>query len=149
MQKNQILTDNIKISKIYLSDFDDIFLIEKDLNMELTSHKFFKNFIKSKNIRNYKLTFHSIVVGFIFYQFNFEICDIISICIKKNFQKLGLGTKLINFVKTNNFKNIYVEVSVENKGAIEFYKKIGFFFVGRRKKYYKKNGDALLMKLSL
>lgn len=147
MQKNQILIKNIKIFRACLADFNYISAIEKELNIGSTSYEFFKNSIKSKNIKNFKLMSNSILIGYLFYQHDSKNCDIISIGVKQKFQKIGLGKKLINFVKLKNFHNIYVEVSKKNTNAINFYTSLNFFPIGIRKKYYKNNNDALIMRL--
>jgi len=147
MQKNQIQIENIKILKSLLSDFKQISTIERELNFNPTPYDFFKNSIKSKNIKNFKLTTSSFLVGYLCYQHDAKDCDIISIGVSKSFQKLGLGKKFINFIKKNNFYNIYVEVSNKNINAINFYENMGFSFAGVRKKYYKTKDDALLMRL--
>ena len=147
MQKNQIPIKNIKIFESCLADYNEISALEKELNISSTSYEFFKSSIKSKNIKNFKLTLTSNLIGYLCYQYASKNCDIISIGIKQKFQKLGLGKKLINFVKLNNFHNIYVEVSNKNINAINFYKSLNFFCTGIRKKYYKNKDDALIMRL--
>ncbi len=113
MQKNQIPIKNIKIFKSCLADYNDISAIEKELNIGPTSYEFFKNSIKSKNIKNFKLTFTSNLIGFLCYQHDSKNCDIISIGIKQKFQKLGLGKKLINFVKKKTFMTFMLRYPVK------------------------------------
>ena len=43
------------------------------------------------------------------------------------------------------FKNIYLEVNVENTQAIKLYEKFGFKNLGIRKKYYNNTTDAYIM----
>ena len=75
-------------------------------------------------------------------------CDIISIGVTKKFQKMNYGKKLVEYLKNLNFRNIYVEVSANNKNAIIFYQKLNFLKIGLRKNYYKKQrSDAILFKL--
>ena len=149
MQRNQIQIKNIQILKVSLADFNDISTIERELNINSTSYEFYKNSINSKNIKNFKLTITSTLIGYLCYQHDPKDCDIISIGIKQKFQKLGLGKKLINFVKLKNFHNIYVEVSNKNINAINFYKSLNFVLTGIRKNYYKNKDDALMMKLKI
>ena len=57
---------------------------------------------------------------------------------------MNYGKKLIEYLKSLNFKNIYVDVSEKNKNAIIFYQKLKFLKIGLRKNYYKKqNSDAI------
>ena len=149
MLKNQIQIKNINISETLLCDFKDIYIIEKELNMVPTPYNFFENTIKRKNIKNVKISIKSDLVGYLCYQFNLKECDIISIGIKKNFQKMGLGKKLISYLELNHFNSIYAEVSSKNINGIKFYKSLGFFYVGYRRSYYKNNDNAFIMKLKI
>jgi ribosomal-protein-alanine N-acetyltransferase len=45
-----------------------------------------------------------------------------------------------------NIKSIILEVSCINESAIRLYQKNGFIVEGRRKNYYRKDEDALLMR---
>ena len=75
-------------------------------------------------------------------------CDIISIGVTQKFQKMGYGKLLIEYLKSLNLKNIFVEVSTNNRNAIKFYYSVNFFKIGLRKNYYKKQKcDAILLKL--
>ena len=61
---------------------------------------------------------------------------------------MNYGKKLVEYLKNFNFKNIYVEVSENNKNAIIFYKKLKFLQIGLRKNYYKKQrSDAIILRL--
>ena len=82
--------------------------------------------------------------------------EIISILIDKKQRKAGIGKSLLNKLLDIAFKkkiqNIFLEVSVENKIAINLYKKFNFDKVGKRKNYYFHNGryiDANIMRLTL
>ena len=43
----------------------------------------------------------------------------------------------------------WLEVHEHNEGALAFYDKLGFERTGRRPRYYKDNGAAILLKLKL
>ena len=75
-------------------------------------------------------------------------CDIISIGVTQKFQKMGYGKLLVEYLKSLNLKNIFVEVSTNNVNAIMFYYSLNFLKIGIRKNYYKKQrSDAFLLKL--
>ena len=75
-------------------------------------------------------------------------CDIISIGVTQKFQKMGHGKLLVEYLKSLNLKNIFVEVSTNNINAIMFYYSLNFSKIGLRKNYYKKQkSDAILLKL--
>ena len=95
-------------------------------------------------------------VGFLKARIIKDEIEIISILIDKKFRKKGIGKNLIDKIlriaKKNKIKHIFLEVSVENRIAINFYKKFNFNLIGDRKNYYNQNGrsiDAHIMKLDL
>ena len=82
--------------------------------------------------------------------------EIISILIDKKFRKKGIGKGLLNdllsLANKKKIQHIFLEVSVENKIAINLYKKFNFIKVGERKDYYNLNGrdiNANIMRLAL
>lgn len=82
--------------------------------------------------------------------------EIISFVIDKKYRSKGKGRALLNKILViatyKKVNNIFLEVSVENKIAIELYQKANFIKVGERKNYYNLNGrkiDANIMKLNL
>ncbi len=66
--------------------------------------------------------------------------EILSLGVDKSNRRLGLAkkmlSKLLNIEKKNKPKRILLEVSVENKIAIKFYKSSGFNICNLRKNYY-------------
>ena len=65
----------------------------------------------------------------------------IGICVKKDFQNLGIASvlmqEIISLAKNTNTEQIELEVSNENKIALKLYKKFGFKIYGERKNSYK------------
>ena len=95
-------------------------------------------------------------VGFIKARIIKDDIEIISILIDKKFRKRGIGKnliyKMLRFAKRNKIKHIFLEVSVENKVAINLYKKFNFNKIGERKNYFNQNGrsiNAYIMRLNL
>ena len=53
-----------------------------------------------------------------------------------------------NFIIKKNYKNIFLEVSLSNSKALNFYKSLGFKKISIRKNYYssvKNQNDALIL----
>lgn len=84
-------------------------------------------------------------IGYALYLENeFEV-ELLRIGIHPTMRRLGLCSFLIQaLIKFTNYKDIYLEVDIENFPAIELYKKIGFQLLGKRKSYYQNGNDALV-----
>ncbi len=148
MESCHQLKNMYKISEVTLKDLFKINELEKQLNLNKTKLFFFNKTKLNNNFKFIKLVSKKQIIGFLQFSFNQSDCDIISIGISKKFQKMGYGKKLVEHLKSLNLKNIYVEVSLNNKNSIMFYQRLNFLKIGLRKKYYaKEKSDAILLKL--
>ncbi len=81
--------------------------------------------------------------------FNIDEAHVMNIAVKKEFRRQHVGTELLEFLvaeaKKENKNCITLEVREDNVPAIELYKKLEFDEIGRRKKYYEKLYDAIIM----
>ena len=137
-----------KISEVTFKDLSKINELEKQLNLNKTKLIFFNQTLLNENFKFIKLVLHKQIIGFLQFSLNKCDCDIISIGVTQKFQKMGYGKLLIEYLKSLNLKNIFVEVSTNNRNAIKFYYSVNFFKIGLRKNYYKKQKcDAILLKL--
>jgi ribosomal-protein-alanine N-acetyltransferase len=139
----------IRIRKAAYSDIEAIGEIESGGNALWNTRQF---------LEELKLNFSSIAVleenrevkGFAVCWRVADQIQLNNIGIKREFQRQGLGTRLLRHIITDTLSQdlpavkIILEVSRSNTAAIQFYKKNGFEETGRRKKYYK-DGDAILM----
>ena len=76
------------------------------------------------------------IIGFVYFIHVKDEIEIIKICIIKSQQNKNYGSLLIDEVKKLKIKKIFLEVSIENINAINFYLKNGFQRIGVRKGYY-------------
>ncbi len=137
-----------KIYEVTAKDLSEINKLENQLNLNITKLIFFNKILLNKNFKFCKLVLENQIIGFLQYSWNKSDCDIISIGVMKKFQKLNFGKKLVEYLKSFKFKNIYAEVSENNKNAIVFYQRLNFKKIGLRKNYYiKQKRDAILLKL--
>ena len=88
------------------------------------------------------------IVGIIVYSIIYDRMELDYIFVDKLKRKMGIATKLMNYMiedgRKNDIKNITLEVNVHNVEAISLYKKYGFSVGAIRKGYY--NGeDGYLM----
>ena len=69
----------------------------------------------------------------------------LSITVLKEYWGLGIATKLINRLieqaKEIGIEVVYLDVRSDNIRAISLYKKLGFAFVGRFRRYFKINNE--------
>ena len=125
----------VYVSLCKKSDYKTLIQIEKSI---------FKDPMSVNELKSFEMNeFHVIwkiekikIIGFVcFFHVRDEI-EIIKICIIKSHQRKNYGSILINEIKKLNIKKIFLEVSIENVNAINFYLKNGFQKIGVRKGYY-------------
>ena len=136
----------INIKQVKKVDLLKLIEIDKDIFACPTSIKDFENYFREDTIKIWKISNQKIIGFVIFYHFRDEI-EIIKIGIMKSCQRKNYGSLIVNKIKKlKDIKKIFLEVSVENTQAINFYLKNGFKKIGIRKAYYKgnrKRADAL------
>ncbi len=138
----------MKIRRVKNRDIKTLFEIHKKelpLNDQMTEDCFLEEFNQSNRI--YFLAQNGQdIVGFIgLYEYDDDL-NIINIA--TTIKRQGIGSLLINTAKQlarqMGKKTLSLEVDQNNKNAIEFYKKQGFFVTNIRKNYYV-NSDAWVM----
>ena len=133
----------MKIKPVRKDDLLKLIEIEKDAFDYYATIEDFINYFNEDTIKIWKIS-DQIIVGFvIFYHVRDEI-EIIKIGIMKSCQRKNYGSLIINKIKKlKDIRKIFLEVSVENTQAINFYLKNGFTKIGTRKAYYKGNRQKI------
>ena len=89
------------------------------------------------------------VVGFVDYWITFDSATVCQICINPVYQRKGLGSILIEEMikdcRTENVRNITLEVRDHNVAAIKLYEKHGFKKTIVKEGYYTNGDNALFM----
>lgn len=89
------------------------------------------------------------ILGYISFSFDGEMLEIFNFCVKENYQRSGIGTKIMNYAfnlfTSKGLKSSILEVRESNKKAISFYEKLGYVQISIRKKYYSNNENALIL----
>lgn len=89
------------------------------------------------------------ILGFICFRNIGEESELLNICVHSKYRQMGLGKKLIefylDFCHPNGIKIFYLEVSLTNLQAIHLYQSFSYQSLGRRRKFYQGEFDALLM----
>ena len=125
----------IHISLCKKRDYKTLRQIEKSIFKDPISVNELKSFEMNESHVIWKIEKIKIIGFVCFFHVRDEI-EIIKICIIKSHQRKNYGSILINEIKKLNIKKIFLEVSIENVNAINFYLKNGFQKIGVRKGYY-------------
>jgi ribosomal-protein-alanine N-acetyltransferase len=95
--------------------------------------------------------------GFIMSQLAADEAEILSLGVRKDHQRNGIGRRLVEAMaraaRKAEARRLFLEVAGSNLAAIALYKGLGFAEIGRRKGYYVRPGappeDALMLALAL
>ena len=129
----------INIKQVKKGDLLKLIEIDKYIFDYPGSLKDFENYFKEDTIKIWKISTQKIIGFVIFYHVRDEI-EIIQIGIMKSCQRKNYGSLIVNKIKKlKDIRKIFLEVSVENTQAINFYLKNLFKKIGIRKAYYKVN----------
>ena len=138
----------INISPCKKSDYTSLIQIDRSIFQDHSSKNELKNLEKHASNVIWKIE-ETKIIGFVsFFHVKDEI-EIIKICIVESHQRKNYGSILLNEVKKLKIKKIFLEVSVQNINAINFYLKNGFQQIGIRKGYYLKNNSSRIDALRL
>ena len=86
--------------------------------------------------RLFKVIIDNKIIGLCFIQVFLERNHIMSLCIKPKYQKLGIGSKIIQYIDSLNNKPISLYVQSSNVSAVNFYLKNNFKIVKIIPDYY-------------
>ena len=80
------------------------------------------------------------IIGYICVEHIMDEGHILNLAVHPDFRRHGIGKKLLEEVmdelKKNDCRSLYLEVRVSNPGARKFYERSGFRVVGIRRNYY-------------
>lgn len=145
--------DNLKISNMTISDFE---IISPTLALDFDdfwSSSTLRSELNNPNSHYIVAKINKEIVGFAGIWKSIDDIHITDIVVKKDFRKKGIGSsllqKLIIIVKGLNYKELTLEVNINNEAAKKLYLKFGFKELGIRKKYYNNTDDAIIMTLYL
>lgn len=149
------LCEGIQIRPMNEEDLEQILFIEQKSFVEAWSRKLFTETLAFPLSRNYVLESSSKkILGYAnFYVVQHE-AHMLNIAIHPDCRKQGLASTLLGEslreLSRQGIREFFLEVREGNGDAIGLYRKFGFDFIGRRKKYYvETNEDALVMRLQL
>jgi len=88
------------------------------------------------------------ITGYLFARLGDDVSEIMTLGVSQHHQRTGAATKLLNQLISLG-RDIILEVSDNNEGAVTLYKKMGFKIFNIRKSYYPDGSNALCMKLNI
>lgn len=127
-----------ELGKIINSNFEQLFNIE-----EMISDSYSRIYVYLKDDK---------IVGFISSTVLTDTADILDLVVGEDNRYMGVASNLLDYFisdLSDSIKLITLEVSTNNKAAINLYNKFGFEIVNVRKKYYSNGDDAYLMGRSI
>lgn len=141
----------VKILPLDIKLINEVLNIENELKIHILSKENILKELNNQTFFYFVAIYHDEVIGYISLSLIYDI-EIESIVVKKKYQRLGIGTLLIDYIlhfaTIHKINNIYLEVRKSNFPAISLYKKKGFLEVSIRKNYYDNSEDALILKKS-
>lgn len=143
----------LKIHELKTEDINSILNIQKELDIQILSKQNILKDLTNSHFKYFVIKYNNNIVGYTSISYVSDI-EIESIVIKKDFQRLGIGNFLLNYIfdfaKLNNIQNIFLEVRNSNIAAINLYMKNGFKKINIRKNYYTDtNEDAIILKKNI
>lgn len=135
----------IKIVKANINDIEKVIFLYNSCFEETYGRSFFKNLLDDFFSFWYILFIDNKPCGFICGSFIVDETNIITVGVIDEYRRRGFAKLLFNKVfeisASACMKSVLLEVSVQNKPAMNLYRSLGFEKIGCRKGYYKtKNG---------
>ncbi|MCR5457524.1 MAG: ribosomal protein S18-alanine N-acetyltransferase [Clostridiales bacterium] len=111
-----------------------------ELEKETFAHPFPKLEADSESIKSIAVYSYDVFCGYINYRTVLDESEIMTIAVRKEFRRHGLGNVLIKAFeeecRKNGIKSIYLEARKTNVAARTMYEHFGFEQIGFRKNYY-------------
>lgn len=128
-----------------ISEIDKIIKLGKLINNNFDKVNNIEDIINKKEIIGYYD--NDILVGFLIFNKNYEVLDLLYVVVDPIYRNKGIGSKLVDYlINTKDYERILLEVRCDNVNAIKLYKKYNFKIINIRKNYYE-NNDAYVMEL--
>lgn len=90
------------------------------------------------------------LVGYCLTMVAVDEMDVVSVAVEPSRRRQHIAEQLLReALKRRGLNKAFLEVSVDNPGAVALYEKLGFKKIGVRKRYYEGTHDAILMALNL
>lgn len=142
----------MKVTGLTDENVEGVFLVEKICFSTPWSLESFQKDLTNENAIYFCLENDGKVIGYVGMWQSFDEGNINNIAVLPQYRRKGYGKllleHLITYGKENKLSCLTLEVRESNEGARNLYRTVGFLEVGRRKKYYERSEDAILMTLT-
>jgi len=137
----------INIKKICPENSESCYKLDLK-SMKLWNQNQWKNELEKDHVTAMGVYSNNSILGVCVFHKMYDEAEIRYLSIHPSHKRRGLGKKLIYKIikecKSENIKKIFLEVSLKNEHALNFYDNFGFETIRVRKKYYKDGSDAIL-----
>ena len=135
------MINNIKCKIACVDDLVEVCKIDNSLfDLDKYSIQTFKDAIENDTQKLTVASADNNVVGYILFSYIMDEAELLKIGVTTQYQRLGVGKLLhdsmLQNLKEQSVKNIFLEVRIDNNSAIKFYEKNGYEKVTIREKYY-------------
>ena len=142
------MINNIECKLALVEDLDQVLKIDNSLfELDKYSIQTFKDAIENDTQKLIVASADNNVVGYILFSYIMDEAELLKIGVTTQYQRLGVGKLLhdsmLQNLKEQSVKNIFLEVRIDNNSAIKFYEKNGYEKVTIREKYYQ-GTDAVI-----
>jgi ribosomal-protein-alanine N-acetyltransferase len=141
--------EQIKIHKCSFKDLRKVYEVELESFENPYPFPVFLNFLLKEPNGFLIAKMNDQIVGYVIGVIEKNIGTIVSIAVKKDYRRKGIGKKLLDYIieyfKLKNISIINLQVRIDNYEAISFYENNGFKKVKILKNYYSNGCDAFLM----
>ncbi len=143
----------ITIRSMRLDDLDRVYKLEIKLFPNPWPKSFFENDLRSERTIAFVVEREDSVIGYSIASWEGQRLHVTNIAVDKEYQRQGIGTKLMhkveNIAQKRGCRYVYLEVRPNNIAAINLYKNLGYTILFTRKIYYIDGDDAYVMEKEL
>ncbi|MBB5021045.1 ribosomal protein S18-alanine N-acetyltransferase [Desulfurispira natronophila] len=143
------MSDSLQVQLLSLNDLDGIERIERARFSHPWSRDQLESELQHPRILALGAHHHGSLLGYLFAYILPGEAQLNNVAVDPEFSRMGVATLLMNQLESAaraaECQKIVLEVNASNQGAIALYCQCGYQQLGKRKKYYRDGGDALLM----
>ncbi len=94
-----------------------------------------------------------VIAGFAIMRFGDDLAHLFLLAVKPEYRRTGIGQSMMEWLekscRTAGIQQVRLEVRASNRGAMEFYRNLGYRFVGKVAGYYDQRESAAIMARSM